>query len=124
MAIAPKKKKKPVVGEYCVISDARALEKEMLEILRDLARTSEDDQAKAIAAFKDKATSIAKSFGFSSYTLREVQVNDNGNVLMPYAASARANGGMLKSSMSDSAVPVEAGKARVEVSVSGSVQLR
>ncbi|QIL81018.1 SIMPL domain-containing protein [Diaphorobacter sp. HDW4A] len=81
-------------------------------------------QAKAIAAFKDRATSIAKNFGFSSYTLREVQVNDNGNVLMPYAASARANGGMLKSSMSDSAVPVEAGKARVEVSVSGSVQLR
>ena len=81
-------------------------------------------QAKAVAAFKDRATSIAKDFGFSSYTLREVQVNDNSNVFMPYAASARSNVGMLKSAMSDSAVPVEAGKARVEVSVSGSVQLR
>ncbi|WP_226858336.1 SIMPL domain-containing protein [Diaphorobacter aerolatus] len=80
-------------------------------------------QAKAIAAFKERATSIAKDFGFSSYTLREIQVNDNSNVLMPYAA--RANGGMMKSSMAaDSPVPVEAGKARVEVSVSGSVQLR
>ncbi|QIL69598.1 SIMPL domain-containing protein [Diaphorobacter sp. HDW4B] len=81
-------------------------------------------QAKAIAAFKDKATSIAKSFGFSSYTLREVQVNDNGSEVVFYSAAARSNGGMMKSSMQDSPVPVEAGKTRVVVSVSGSVQLR
>ena len=81
-------------------------------------------QAKAIAAFKDKATSIAKSFGFSSYTLREVQVNDNGSEVVFYSAAARSNGGLMKSSMQDSPVPVEAGKTRVIVSVSGSVQLR
>ncbi len=80
-------------------------------------------QAKAIAAFKDRATAIAKNFGFTSYTLREVSVNDNSNVHMPYAVSARANGMMAKSAM-DAPVPVEAGKARVEVTVSGSVQLR
>lgn len=44
------KRSKPVVGEYCVISEARRLEEEMLDILTSLARTSEDDQAKAIAA--------------------------------------------------------------------------
>lgn len=78
-------------------------------------------QAKAISAFKERATQMAKNFGFSSYTLREVSVSDNqtsGYMPMPMARSAA-----LKSSM-DAPVPVEAGKARVEVTVSGSVQLR
>lgn len=47
MAKAPKKK--PVV-EFCVVSEARRLEEEMLRILCEIARTSSDDQAQAIAA--------------------------------------------------------------------------
>lgn len=43
-------KKKTPVAEFCVVSEARRLEEEMLKILCEIARTSEDDQAKAIAA--------------------------------------------------------------------------
>lgn len=43
-------KKKTPVAEFCVVSEARGLEEEMLKILCEIARTSEDDQAKAIAA--------------------------------------------------------------------------
>lgn len=87
-------------------------------------KVESEAQAKAIAAFKDRATEIAKNFGFSSYTLREVSVNDNGTVFNPPMASMRANGAMYKSSMDSAPVPVEAGKAQVVVTVSGSVQLR
>lgn len=80
-----------------------------------------DAQTQAIDNFKQKADSLAKGFGFGSYTLREVSVNasQDGPIrprMMAMQASAK--------SMSDSAVPVEAGKTNVVVNVSGSVQLK
>ena len=88
-------------------------------------KVESEAQAKAIAAFKARATEIAKNFGFSSFTLREVNVNDNNVFHAPVAARMNGGGAMFSAkSAGDSAVPVEAGKARVEVSVSGSVQLR
>ena len=41
------------------------------------ARVEGDAQAQAIAGFKAKAAQVAESFGFSSYTLREVSINAN-----------------------------------------------
>jgi predicted secreted protein len=85
------------------------------------AKAEADAQSIAIERFKAKASGLAHSFGFSSYTLREVAVNSNdqGIVLRqqrlmeaPMAASASAP------------VPVEAGKSAVTVTLSGSVQLR
>jgi predicted secreted protein len=80
-----------------------------------------DAQNQAIERFKVRAADIAKSFGFAAYTLREVAVNtgDQGYVPRPRMMAMEA-----KSSMSDAAVPVEAGKATVTVTVSGSVQLK
>ena len=80
-----------------------------------------DAQGQAIERFKARAADIAKSFGFAAYTLREVAVNtgDQGYVPRPRMMAMEA-----KSSMSDAAVPVEAGKATVTVTVSGSVQLK
>lgn len=80
-----------------------------------------DAQNQAIERFKARAADIAKSFGFAAYTLREVAVNtgDQGYVPRPRVMAMEA-----KSSMSDAAVPVEAGKATVTVTVSGSVQLK
>ena len=80
-----------------------------------------DAQAQAIERFKSKAESIAKSFGFGSYTLREVSVNANDQGFSPrprmMAMEARAVS-------SDAPVPVEAGKSTVVVTVAGSVQLK
>lgn len=84
------------------------------------AKVETDAQAMAIERFKAKASELARGFGFSGYTLREVSVasNDIGPVpRMRMTAQASA--------MSEaSPVPVEAGKASVTVTVSGSVQLR
>lgn len=77
-------------------------------------------QAIAISRFKSKASDISKSFGFSTYTLREVVINsaDQG-----YAPRARVMAMEMKMISGDSMVPVEAGKNTIVVNVSGSVQL-
>ena len=80
-----------------------------------------DAQNQAIERFKARAADIAKSFGFAAYTLREVAVNTGDQT---YPPRPRVMAMEAKSSMSDAAVPVEAGKATVTVTVSGSVQLK
>jgi predicted secreted protein len=85
------------------------------------AKVEGEAQAIAIERFKAKATELARGFGFSGYTLREVAVNANepGFVPRPRMLSMEA-----KAASSDASVPVEAGKSAVTVNVSGSVQLR
>jgi predicted secreted protein len=84
------------------------------------AKTETEAQNIAIENFKQKANELAKGFGFGGYTLREVSVNasDNGPI-RPRMMAMQA-----KSFSADAAVPVEAGKTSVVVSVSGSVQLK
>jgi len=85
------------------------------------ARVEGEAQTLAIERFKSKAGDIARGFGFSGYTLREVSINanDQGPSPRPYAMSMQA-----KSAMAESAVSVEAGKSTVLVNVSGSVQMK
>ena len=84
------------------------------------AKVESDAQLQAIDRFKAKATELARGFGFSGYTLREVAVNASDfmpgprpRMMAQSAAAAEA-----------APIPVEAGKAAVTVTVSGSVQLR
>ena len=89
---------------------------------RDLrARAQEQAQAMAIARFQTQAGEIAKAFGFSAYSLREVavQANDQGPAPRPRMLAMQA-----KVVADESAVPIEAGKTAVVVTVSGSVQLK
>ncbi|WP_395056970.1 SIMPL domain-containing protein [Polaromonas sp.] len=76
-------------------------------------------QAQAIESFKAKALEVSRSFGFSSYTLREVSINanDQGPVRPRMMA-------MEAKSADSSPIPVEAGKSMVMVNVSGSVQMK
>ncbi len=85
------------------------------------ARAQEQAQAMAIDRFKANAADIAKGFGFGGYTLREVSVhaNDQGGMPRPRMLAMQAKG-----MAAEAAVPIEAGKAAVVVTVSGSVQLR
>ena len=74
--------------------------------------------ALAIARFRSQADVFAKNFGFTGHVLREVQVSGNeqgGFVPVMRAQASKA--------MSDEALPVEAGKASVTSTVSGTVQL-
>lgn len=84
------------------------------------AKVEGDAQSIAIERFKGKAAELARGFGFSGYSLREVAVTtqDQGG---PRPVRSMALAGAPQAEM---AVPVEAGKSTVTVTVSGAVQLR
>lgn len=85
---------------------------------RQAAETKLADQA--VAAFRDKAQATTKLFGYGSYSIREVSVNESGGMVPPmprmYAAKAM-------SADAGAPIPVEGGKTQVTVSVNGSVQM-
>jgi predicted secreted protein len=88
---------------------------------REAREKSEADvAAQAIARYRTKAGDYAKQFGYAGYTLREVNVSTNEpppNRPMPTAATR------MMAAQADEALPVEAGKATVVVTVNGTVQL-
>ncbi len=76
--------------------------------------------AEAIASYRAKATDYAKQFGFSSYTVREVNVNSNEPMSYSPAPMVRMN---AKSADASESLPVELGKGTVTVTVNGTVQM-
>lgn len=86
------------------------------------AAVEQQAQAAAIAQFQTKAMELAKSFGFSAYTLREVHVHAGGVPARMYMQSPA----MKASDVAAEALPlaVEPGKAQVQVQISGSIQLQ
>ncbi len=88
------------------------------------ARVQGEAQSRAIEEFKNRATSLAKDFGFSGYSLREVSVNGDEMVPAPRMQAMAMKSSVTMMGSLDSGMPVEAGKTQVVVHVSGSVQLR
>lgn len=79
-----------------------------------------DVAAEAIGRFRARADAVSKQFGFAGYTVREVSVStDPGMVMAQPVMRAQA----MRAS-ADEALPVEAGKATVTATVSGSVQMK
>lgn len=85
------------------------------------ARVEAEAQTIAIDGFKAKANDIAKGFGFSSYSLREVSVSANDQGFNPRPRTMAMES---KASVAEAPLPLEAGKTEVVVTVSGTVQLR
>lgn len=85
------------------------------------AKVEAEAQNTAIERFRAKAGDITKSFGMGTYNVREVSVNAGDQGYTPRPRMAEMS---MKLSSLDAAVPVEAGKSTVLVTVSGSVQLR
>jgi predicted secreted protein len=79
-------------------------------------------QGQAIERFRARASDIARGFGFGGYSLREVQIHtqDQGAPLRPRVMAMEARSSVA----SDAPLPIEAGLGQVQVTVSGSVQLR
>ena len=91
------------------------------DISKELRRSTETRaQELAIQAFRDKAQSITRSFGFGSYTLREVSVNSEGGYGAPRMMAMKA----ARADMESAPLPVEPGKSTVRMVVNGSVQMR
>lgn len=78
-----------------------------------------DVSAQAIARYRAKAEQVAKQFGFTGFALREVQVSSNEAMPVGQPMLMRAQAAKI----GDESLPVEAGKANVTASVSGSVKL-
>ncbi|HNU10932.1 MAG TPA: SIMPL domain-containing protein [Rubrivivax sp.] len=76
--------------------------------------------AQAVAAFKARAGELARQFGFAGWALREVTVS---GVDMPPMQPMPRIAMAAAAPAADSALPIEAGKATVSATVSGSVQL-
>lgn len=76
--------------------------------------------AEAIARFRVRADEVGKAFGFNNWALREVNVQTDTPMGQPMprlrVASAMA-------APADESLPVEAGKATVSVTVTGSITL-
>lgn len=85
----------------------------------------EKAQGEAISTFKNRAQQLSAAFGFGGYSIREVSINGNEYGGMQPAAAPRMKAMMASSMMeTDSAIPAEPGKTRVEVSVNGSIQMK
>lgn len=76
--------------------------------------------AEAIARFRARADEVSRAFGFASWSLREVNVQTDSALGQPMPR-LRATAAMA--APVDEALPVEAGKATVSVTVAGSITL-
>ncbi len=94
---------------------AFSLSREQLQRAEALA------QQQAVERFRGRATELARGFGFSSYTLREVSVQSGEQAPPPRPRMLALE---ARSAASDAPVPVEAGRSTVMVTISGSVQLQ
>ncbi|MGF6610936.1 putative secreted protein [Paraburkholderia sp. WSM4175] len=75
----------------------------------------------AIKSFREQAAASSQAFGFSGYSIREVNVNHSGVMPRPVMMmSARAMGTDAKSAP----LSLEGGTSTVTVNVSGSVQMK
>jgi predicted secreted protein len=77
--------------------------------------------AQAIARFRSQAETHAKAFGFGAVSLRAVEVTSNESPQGPMPMFRAAQAG---AAMAEAALPVEAGKATVSATVTGSVQMK
>jgi predicted secreted protein len=78
-----------------------------------------DITAQAISRYRAKAADYAKQFGYGGYVVGDVNIASDEGAGAPRPMMAMR----MKAEMADAALPTEAGKATVTVSVSGSVQL-
>ncbi len=85
------------------------------------SKVENEAQGIAIERFKTRATDIARNFGFTGYTLREVSI---GASEPGFTTRPRMMAMETRASAADTPVPVEAGKTTVQVTVSGTVQLK
>jgi predicted secreted protein len=75
----------------------------------------------AIASFRQQAASSAQAFGYTSYSIREVNVGHNGVMPRPVMMMSMRGAADAKAA---APLPVEGGTSTVTVNVSGSVQMK
>ena len=90
-------------------------------ISRELREKTEGEvSSQAIARYRAQASDYARDFGYTGFTIREVNVssNDAPGPVRPMMMQAKAF-----SARSDDSLPVEPGRGTVTVTVNGTVQM-
>jgi predicted secreted protein len=107
-----------LVGRITTLTVARV----GYSLSREVREKAESDAgAQAIARYRAKAADVARQFGYSGYTIREVNVNTNEPPpIRPMAFQTRA----LQAPSADEPLPVEAGNGTVVVNVAGTIQMK
>ncbi|MEN9888695.1 MAG: hypothetical protein RL559_732 [Pseudomonadota bacterium] len=111
------------IGQVAGEVPRMAVESAQFSLSREARQRLEAEvQSQAVQNFRQKALQLAKDFGFAGYTLRQVTVGmvDRPAPVVPMV-------GMARTAMPDavhSPVPLEGGKDELQITVSGSVQLR
>jgi len=78
----------------------------------------------AIASFREQAGAAARAFGYSGYSIREVNVNHASQFPRPFMVmNARAMSAGSAAPNAAPPMPLEGGTSTVTVNVSGSVQM-
>ena len=85
------------------------------------ASAERDAQQQAIQRFRDKSIEVAKGFGMTGASLREVSIQANDQFPPPILRMRSMAAPVAMAA--DAPVPVEAGNSTVTVTVQGSVQL-
>jgi predicted secreted protein len=80
-----------------------------------------DVASQAIGRFRGKAAEYAKAFGYTSFVIREVNVQTDGGQPTPVPMYRMKT---AMASAPDSSLPVEAGNGSVTTNVNGTVQMR
>lgn len=80
--------------------------------------------ARAITRFRERALTQAQGFGFSSFTIREVQVGTPDQPVTDFRPMPRLMSVASGAPPPEAAIPVEAGKTQVATTVTGSVQMQ
>ena len=103
------------------LSQAMAVSNINFSLSRE-AREAEEQRLlqEAAKAFGVRATSAAQAFGFGSYAVKTLDLSGSGTVYSPRPMMMRAASADAKMA---EALPLEAGKATVTVSVRGTVEL-
>jgi predicted secreted protein len=111
----------PAIGQLTGKITTMSIARVGYGISRELRERVEGDvSAQAIARYRAKAAEVTKSFGYTGYTIREVNVNSNEPVMYAAAPMMRAK---TMSASADESLPIEAGKGTVTVTVNGTVQM-
>ena len=112
------------IGQLAGGVPGMAVESAQFSLSREARQKLEAEvQSQAVQRFRERAQQLAKDFGFKDYVLRQVTVGSVDQPIpgMPMAMAARA---VMMADAPSSPVPLEGGQAEVQISVSGSIQLR
>jgi predicted secreted protein len=111
----------PAIGKLAGRIGSMTISRVVYGVSRDLRERSEADiAAQAIARYRAKAADCARLFGYGGYVIREVTVSGNE---APPDMAPRMRVQTMAAARADAPLPVEAGKAVLSVSVTGTVQL-